>query len=262
MSSIGETLRRERLGRNLGLDQISRELKISTRFLEAIEQERFEQPAGGVFAKSFVRQYARYLGLDEDDVAAAVQRILEPPATDEIRMRRYRPIRISMCRRWSNGKPSAIAAVRLVFVAAVARAGSGGDAGLLRRLRVLAAQPARRESRAGRTAARINGRAAAAAVSRTTAGSGAAAAVPQPRSPHRATGAASPTGRYPPPRFQQKTIPPTVSRRSQDGRGTPGNSDQPVRVELTAEEPVWVLAQRRWQVPVLGDARAESNAAR
>ena len=59
---IGETLRRERLKRNLDFEQISRELKISRRFLEAIENDQFDKLPGGVFAKSFVRQYARLLG--------------------------------------------------------------------------------------------------------------------------------------------------------------------------------------------------------
>jgi cytoskeleton protein RodZ len=62
MLSVGETLRAERLKRNLGLDQIASELKISSRFLEAIETEQFDKLPGGVFTKSFVRQYARLLG--------------------------------------------------------------------------------------------------------------------------------------------------------------------------------------------------------
>ena len=80
MASIGETLRRERERRNIELDQVSRELKISPRFLEAIEEENFERLPAGVFAKSFVRQYARMLGLDEDEAANEVQRALMPPA--------------------------------------------------------------------------------------------------------------------------------------------------------------------------------------
>jgi cytoskeleton protein RodZ len=78
MSSVGETLRAERLKRKLGLDQISGELKISSRFLEAIETEQFDKLPGGVFTKSFVRQYARLLGLDDEDLADQVQRVLEP----------------------------------------------------------------------------------------------------------------------------------------------------------------------------------------
>src|SRR5215216_4232705 len=79
MSSIGETLRRERLRQNLGLEKISKELKISQRFLEAIEDERFDRLPAVVFAKSFVRQYAGLLGLDPEEMAAEVQRAIEPP---------------------------------------------------------------------------------------------------------------------------------------------------------------------------------------
>jgi cytoskeleton protein RodZ len=78
MSSIGETLRRERLRKDMGLEQISRETKISARLLEAIEGDRFELLPGGVFAKSFVRQYARFLGLDEEEMAAEVERAIHP----------------------------------------------------------------------------------------------------------------------------------------------------------------------------------------
>jgi cytoskeleton protein RodZ len=74
MTSIGESLRHERLRRNLDLEAVSRELKISPRFLEAIEAGRLDKLPGGVFAKSFARQYARYLGLDEDEIAGEVQR--------------------------------------------------------------------------------------------------------------------------------------------------------------------------------------------
>ncbi len=78
MSSVGETLRRERLRKDLSLEQISRETKISARLLDAIETEHFEMLPGGVFAKSFVRQYARFLGLDEDELAAEAERAIHP----------------------------------------------------------------------------------------------------------------------------------------------------------------------------------------
>ncbi len=78
MTLVGDTLRRERLKRNLDLEEISRELKISTRFLQAIENDQYDKLPGGVFAKSFVRQYARLLGLDEEAIAGEVQQVLAP----------------------------------------------------------------------------------------------------------------------------------------------------------------------------------------
>ena len=78
MTPVGENLRRERLKRNLELEEISRELKISMRFLQAIENDQYDKLPGGVFAKSFARQYARLLGLDEEDIAGQVQQVVGP----------------------------------------------------------------------------------------------------------------------------------------------------------------------------------------
>src|SRR5215471_297787 len=82
MIPVGDTLRRERLKRKLDFEQISRELKIAPRFLEAIENEQFEKLPGGVFAKAFVRQYGRLLGLNEEELAAQLDQAIEPPALE------------------------------------------------------------------------------------------------------------------------------------------------------------------------------------
>ena len=74
MTSIGETLKRERLRRGWNLEQVSRETKISSRLLEYIESEQFDKLPGGVFTRSFVRQYASTLGLDGDEIASELQR--------------------------------------------------------------------------------------------------------------------------------------------------------------------------------------------
>jgi len=78
MTSIGDTLRRERQRRNLDLPEIAGKLKISSRFLEAMEHDDFAKLPGGVFTKSFVRQYADFLGLDADEMAAEVGHVMEP----------------------------------------------------------------------------------------------------------------------------------------------------------------------------------------
>jgi len=79
MASAGEKLRRERLRRHMELSQIAGELKISARLLEAIEDEKFERLPGAIFTKSFVRQYARFLGLDEEELVNEVQVVIESP---------------------------------------------------------------------------------------------------------------------------------------------------------------------------------------
>lgn len=102
MTSIGECLRRERLRRNLQLEQVASELKISARMLAAIEAEDFEKLPGGVFAKSFVRQYAHLLGLDEDEMAAEVARMLRPEAPGASGIPRQTSIPLPRMEAWES----------------------------------------------------------------------------------------------------------------------------------------------------------------
>ncbi len=75
MATIGETLRSERLRLGLNLDQVAERTKIGTRLLQAMEANDFEKLPGGVFTRSFVKQYARVLGLDEEAIGAEFKTI-------------------------------------------------------------------------------------------------------------------------------------------------------------------------------------------
>jgi cytoskeleton protein RodZ len=70
MASFGENLRRERELRGVELREMADATKISIRFLQALEQDRVDILPGGIFPKAFVRQYARYLGLDAERLVA------------------------------------------------------------------------------------------------------------------------------------------------------------------------------------------------
>jgi len=62
-SALGLQQRRQRAG--VSLEQIAERTKISIRFLKAIESEEFEKLPGGIFATSYLRQYAAAAGMDE-----------------------------------------------------------------------------------------------------------------------------------------------------------------------------------------------------
>jgi cytoskeleton protein RodZ len=77
MASFGENLRREREMRGVTLQEISAATKISVRFLLALEDEAFAKLPGGIFTRSFIRAYAKYLGLDEEHVLAEYQLVAQ-----------------------------------------------------------------------------------------------------------------------------------------------------------------------------------------
>ena len=68
LASFGEELRREREIRGISLKEISDATKISKRFLEAIERNDHKTLPAPVFTRGFVREYARYLGLNSEDI--------------------------------------------------------------------------------------------------------------------------------------------------------------------------------------------------
>ncbi len=68
LASFGEELKREREIRGISLKEISDETKISKRFLEALERNDHKTLPAPVFTRGFVRQYARYLGLNAEEM--------------------------------------------------------------------------------------------------------------------------------------------------------------------------------------------------
>lgn len=68
LASFGEELRREREIRGISLKEIADATKISKRFLESIERNDHAALPAPVFTRGFVREYARYLGLNAEEI--------------------------------------------------------------------------------------------------------------------------------------------------------------------------------------------------
>lgn len=84
MGAFGDKLRREREMRGVTLAEMSESTKISKRWLQALEDEQFEILPGGVFNRGFVRSYARFLGINEEQaVADYVAASNEQPAPED-----------------------------------------------------------------------------------------------------------------------------------------------------------------------------------
>ena len=121
---IGSALReaRERLGLELG--DVERDTRIRTRYLAALEQERFELLPGRAYAKGFLRVYAEFVGLDgklliEAFDARVPEPESEPPAPPVARRRARAP--------WPRALPLALAVLVLAAVGIVAWQLSGSS---------------------------------------------------------------------------------------------------------------------------------------
>lgn len=70
MASLGQALREQREARNISLEEIAASTKIVPRYLEALEADRLKSMPGGFFIKGIIRNYAKAVGLDPEEVLA------------------------------------------------------------------------------------------------------------------------------------------------------------------------------------------------
>jgi len=110
---IGGSLREVRERRELSLDDAQQRTLIRSRYLGALEDERFSVLPGEFYVRTFLREYAEFLGLDGDlyvaEYLARTQAQVEPPPAPPPRFR-ARDIGVA--------KPAIALAVTLVLVVA------------------------------------------------------------------------------------------------------------------------------------------------
>ena len=84
-ANFGEELRLAREARGISLREISEQTRISMRYLEAIETNDYKRLPGGIFNRSFIKAYAKFIGYDEQAALEGYTRTArEQGDTDEI----------------------------------------------------------------------------------------------------------------------------------------------------------------------------------
>lgn len=109
MAACAMNLAAARRDLGVSLEHIAERTKISMRFLLAIEAEEYEKLPGGIFATSYLRQYAAAAGIDESMLLAAyaefVSRTEEPAIAPA-------PVGRRFLERWFRAASPAESAVR------------------------------------------------------------------------------------------------------------------------------------------------------
>ena len=65
---VGYTLRQERERQNLSIEDIEQGTSIRALYIEAIEAGEYDKLPGTVYTKGFIKNYAKFLGMDADSV--------------------------------------------------------------------------------------------------------------------------------------------------------------------------------------------------
>jgi len=71
VENFGLYLKHERELRGVALEEIAETTKIHIRFLEALEENNFDNMPGEVFVKGFIRSYAKVIGFDPQEMVNA-----------------------------------------------------------------------------------------------------------------------------------------------------------------------------------------------
>jgi len=85
IEGFGSSLKRERELRRITLPELSQATRIRIKYLEAIEQERFEKLPGLTFLKGYVRSYIRYVGLDPGEAMFRLEPLIRPMALEQMK---------------------------------------------------------------------------------------------------------------------------------------------------------------------------------
>lgn len=84
MPEIGPTLREARMRARIDITEVEQATKIRAKYLRAIENEEWSLLPGSTFIKSFLREYAAYLGLDARSLVEEYKLRYERPSEHEL----------------------------------------------------------------------------------------------------------------------------------------------------------------------------------
>jgi cytoskeletal protein RodZ len=94
VSKLGDQLRTQREKKGITLDQAAADTRIREKFLKALEDGDYQSLPGAVYTKGFLRNYAEYLDLDQEELVVLFHQERGLP----IEAARYRPMRPIMRR--------------------------------------------------------------------------------------------------------------------------------------------------------------------
>ena len=90
--TLGEKLRQARDERGISISEVAEQTRISSLYIESIENDNYKPLPGGIFNKGFVKSYAKFIGVDENEALSDYARqIAETESASDQPLKVYRP---------------------------------------------------------------------------------------------------------------------------------------------------------------------------
>ena len=116
--SLGEKLREAREERGFTIADVAEQTRISSLYLESIENDDYRILPGGIFNKGFVKSYAKFVGINEAEALQDYSALLAQTssAEDEGDLKVYRPEVLTDDRSTSSMVPTVILAAVILGI--------------------------------------------------------------------------------------------------------------------------------------------------
>ncbi len=83
METLGQELKRRREEKKITLQEISDATRIGIRFLQAIEADDYSALPGGIYSRSFIKTYARFVKMDEEEALGRFRKVASSSTVED-----------------------------------------------------------------------------------------------------------------------------------------------------------------------------------
>ncbi|MBX3292793.1 MAG: helix-turn-helix domain-containing protein [Acidobacteria bacterium] len=113
--TLGEKLRQAREDRGVSISEVAEQTRISPHYIECIENDDYGPLPGGIFNKGFVKSYAKFVGVDEQEALADYSRLQSTALSEEPDLS-YRPEVLTDDRTSNSSIPTIIGAIVILGI--------------------------------------------------------------------------------------------------------------------------------------------------
>ena len=117
--TLGEKLRQAREAKGIKIGEVAEQTRISPLYIESIENDDYRALPGGIFNRGFVKSFAKYVGVDEQEALADYARLLYEIEGDVENVKFHRPEVLTDDRTSSSMLPTLIVAAVILGIMTV-----------------------------------------------------------------------------------------------------------------------------------------------
>ncbi len=90
--TLGEKLRQAREAKGISVSEVAEQTRIAPLYIESIDNDDYRALPGGIFNRGFIKAYAKYVGVDEQEALSDYSRLLsDTEGTDVEEVKTYKP---------------------------------------------------------------------------------------------------------------------------------------------------------------------------